>query len=148
MITRRPSRSRICVWLLAFVFSAGALPVQADAEVVVNDGVKRQILPLNTVRAIFGMRLRTWPDGAPIRVFVLNDEHPSHVSFCKETLNIFPHQLRLAWDRLVFSGTGQAPYQVSSEEEMRLRIAATPGAIGYLEETMINESVHVPAIRR
>ena len=30
------------------------------------------------------------------------------------------------------TGAGQAPIQVSSEEEMRALVAATPGAIGYL----------------
>jgi ABC-type phosphate transport system substrate-binding protein len=124
------------------------MPVQSGVEVVVNDSVQQQMLSVTTIRAIFGMRLRTWPDGKPIRVFVLNDDDPLHVAFSKKILNIFPHQLRLAWDRLVFSGTGQAPYQVGSAKEMRARVATTPGAIGYLGEGMINDSVRVPAITR
>ena len=39
-----------------------------------------------------------------------------------------------AWDRLVFSGTGQAPDTVTSTEEMLARVASTPGAIGYLSQ--------------
>lgn len=135
----------MCLFALTF-WAAAAAPLESGAEVVVNDGVNQQSLSVTTIRAIFGMRLRTWPGGMPIQVFVLYDDHPLHTRFCKEVLNIFPHQLRLAWDRLVFSGTGQAPYQVSSEQEMRIRIAATPGAIGYLGENMIDESVRVPTI--
>jgi len=82
--------------------------------------------------------------------------------FCKQILGVFPHQYRAAWDRLVYSGTGQAPLEVASEEEMharlagtrgearvvvgseeemRARVAGTSGAIGYLSRKMIDESV-------
>lgn len=117
---------------------------EADAqEVVVNPGVPRENLSRNALRAILGMRLRTWPDGTPIRVFVLSDESSIHASFAKKKLGIFPHQLRRAWDRLVYSGTGQAPHQVSSAEGMRAAVASTPGAVGYLPKEMIDDSVHM-----
>ena len=82
----------------------------------------------NALRAIFGMRLRAWADGTPIRVYVLPDDNAVHVAFSKELLGVFPHQFRTAWDRLVFSGTGQAPLQVGNKEEMRARIAGIDGA--------------------
>ncbi len=123
-----------------------AAPVVHAVEVVVNRSVTPQSFSRHTIRAIFGMRLPTWPDGTPIQVFVLPNEHPLHVAFSKEILHTFPYQLRLAWDRLVFSGTGQAPMQVSSESEMYKRVATTPGAIGYLPETMIDENVRTPEI--
>lgn len=110
-------------------------------EVVVNPSEIRENLSLNALRAIFGMRLRTWPDGTPITVYVLADEAKLHASFAKHRLQIFPHQLRQTWDRLVFSGTGQAPKKVKSVEEMRAKVASTPGAIGYLPEEFINGSV-------
>ncbi|MGH8507121.1 MAG: hypothetical protein ACREVH_00165 [Gammaproteobacteria bacterium] len=119
----------------------------------------------NTLSAIFGMRLRVWEDGTPIRVYVLPDNHAVHVTFCKQILGVFPHQYRTAWDRLVYSGTGQAPLEVASEEEMRAklaggtrseapvvvsneeemraRLAGTAGAIGYLSRKMIDESVTI-----
>jgi ABC-type phosphate transport system substrate-binding protein len=112
-------------------------------EVIVNPHLEKEGLKLNALRAIFSMRLRAWSDGTPVRVFVLGDEARVHISFSKKKLQIFPHQLRYAWDRLVYSGTGQAPIKVNSEEEMRKKVAATPGAIGYLPEDLIDESVHV-----
>lgn len=118
----------------------------------------------NTLSAIFGMRLRAWADGTPVRVYVLPDDHAVHVAFAKEILGVFPHQLRTAWDRLVFSGTGQAPLEVGgeeeihtgiagidaarpavvgSEEQMREKLARNPGSIGYLSRKMIDERVDV-----
>lgn len=95
----------------------------------------------SALRAIFGMRLRKWEDGSPIRVFVMPDDHPLHISFSKNVLHVFPYQLRAAWNRLVFSGTGEEPIIVKSEQKMRAIVGATPGAIGYLSRSMIDESV-------
>ncbi|MEW6487028.1 MAG: hypothetical protein AB1578_03815 [Thermodesulfobacteriota bacterium] len=112
-------------------------------EVVVHPTVAETTISRNVLRAIFGMRLRTWGDGTPIVVFVLDDRSKVHDSFSKMKLNIFPHQLRQAWDRLVYSGTGQAPISLQSELEMRARVAATPGGIGYLSNEWIDETVRV-----
>jgi ABC-type phosphate transport system substrate-binding protein len=125
---------------LTFVAKADPL------EVIVNPDVPKESLSKNALRAIFGMRLRTWQDGTPIRVFALNDQSPIHVRFAKKILNIYPHQLRLAWDRLVYSGTGQAPTEVSSTKEMRAKDTATPGAIGSLPKGMIDDNVQMMEI--
>ena len=87
------------------------------------------------------MRLKKWEDGLPIRVFVMPDTHPLHVAFSKYILHVFPYQLRSAWDRLVFSGTGESPIVVKSEQQMRMMVSSTPGAIGYLSRSMVDNSV-------
>ena len=112
-----------------------------EPALVVNPDVTQRSIDRDTLRAIFGMRRSQWPDGRPIRVFVLPDRAPLHREFCKRVLGVFPHQLRRAWDRAVFSGTGQAPEQLDGVEAMRRRIAETPGAIGYLPEERIDERV-------
>lgn len=110
--------------------------------VIVNSGIATQdFLSQNALNAIFGMRLRKWQDGSPIKVYVLPDDNPLHVRFVKNILRVFPYQLRLSWDRLVFSGTGEEPIKVDSEQQMRALVGSTPGAIGYLSQSMIDNSV-------
>ncbi len=116
-------------------------------EIVTNPSVNEKILSVNSLRSIFSMHLKTWPDGTKIRVFVLSDDDQLHQVVSKEKLNVFPYQLRSTWDRLVFSGTGQAPIKVNSSEEMLAKIASTPGAIGYLWRANINENVNVLKIK-
>ncbi|GEK49618.1 MULTISPECIES: hypothetical protein [Halomonadaceae] len=89
------------------------------------------------------MRQRTWPDGDAVQVFVLPNRDPVHARFTKEQLAVYPHQLQLAWDRMVFSGMGQAPNRVADQFEMREKIANTPGALGYLEREYLDENVQV-----
>jgi ABC-type phosphate transport system substrate-binding protein len=126
---------------LAAVLLLGA-SLHADAvEVVVNPSIKEHALALNSLRAIFSMRMTQWQDGTPIRVFVLGDKNPHHAAFSKQILGVFPHQLRRAWNRQIYSGTGQAPNKVETAAEMRYQIENTPGAIGYLPKEQLNEHI-------
>jgi len=134
--TRRHSL-KILLLLWALLASAPLFAVQ----LVANPSVPETVLSPSTVRALFNMRLLQWPDGTPVRIYVLPDGNALHRQFCKRYLGVFPHQLRYSWNRKVFSGMGQFPQQVKSVEEMRQRIADTPGAIGYLPEELIDESV-------
>jgi len=117
-----------------------------EVVLVVNSGVKGQHISQGTIRTIFGMRLSDWNENE-VKVFVLPDDHPIHIVFTKKKLGMFPHQLRWAWDRQVFSGTGRAPIVVNTEEEMRQVVASTPGAFGYLRRSQVNGSIHELQIR-
>ncbi|MDR4520383.1 MAG: hypothetical protein R3E36_07250 [Nitrosomonas sp.] len=116
-------------------------------QVIAHPDVGQESITPNVLRAIFSMRMKTWSNNRLVKVYVLPDDHPLHQMFSKETLNVFPYQLRANWDRLVFSGTGQAPTTVASSEEMLRRIANTPGSIGYLESSFISDDVHVLQIK-
>lgn len=119
---------RLCAMLLLVLLS---LP-SYSAVVIVNGSTGASTMSLSEVRAIFSMRLRRWENGMAVSVFVLKADSTAHADFCKTVLNIYPQQLQAAWDRIVYSGTGNAPTVVNSEEEMRAAIANTPGAIGYV----------------
>ena len=125
----------IILLLFSLAFSAIA------QQTVVNPTVKQQSVTKQQLRAIIGMRVRNWSDGSLIHVFVLPDRHSVHIAYSKQVLGMFPHQLRKAWDRQVYSGTGQSPIRVKTVEEMRQKVAETSGAIGYLPEENIDDSV-------
>jgi len=118
----------LSLWLSAFASAQ-------SAEIIVNPAQQNISLNRNLLRAIFTMQLRAWPNGPPIRVFVLPDNHPLSDRFYRENLGIYSYMLRAAWDRMVFTGTGLAPTVVQTEEEMRERVRSTPGAIGYIGTT-------------
>lgn len=127
-------------WVLALCLCLfWVTPLYADPVLVVNPSINQQTIKLNTLRAIFAMRLTKWPNGRLIRVFVLADDSKAHNTFCKSVLKVLPHQLRRAWDRNVFSGTGEAPFEVKNMREMREFITNTQGAIGYLPENSISQ---------
>lgn len=140
------------LWLiLAPILMIGDLPSGAESVstpvIIVHPSVAVEALSRDEVCEIFAMRRRTWPTGVPIQVFVLPDDHPLHQAFCKKLLGVYPHQLRRIWDRGVFSGTGQAPIEVDTLEEMQKRIATTEGAIGYTDKGQPDALVKTVPIR-
>jgi hypothetical protein len=124
--------SRIFLMSLVILYTPKMLLADDLKPKLLDSNGKANSLSQETIREIFFMRLSSWPDGSPIRVFVLPDNDPLHVQFAKEVLGVYPFQLRSAWDRLVYSGTGVAPTTVETQEEMKARIKRTPGGIGYI----------------
>lgn len=137
-----PALKRLLL-LALLLLAPSASADEHQVSLVAHPDVDTHTLTRDNTRAIFAMRQRTWPDGQAVRVFVLSNDDPVHGRFAKERLAVYPHQLQLAWDRMVFSGTGQAPTRVFSQVEMRERIASTAGALGYLEREYLDERIQV-----
>lgn len=112
-------------------------------EIIVNHSVPETKYTVNDLRSIFAMQYQIWPNGKKIHVFVLSDDDPIHREFTKTKLNMFPHQFRRIWDRLIFSGTGQGPRQVGSMEEMIKKIMTTPNSIGYADYEPIDNKIRI-----
>jgi hypothetical protein len=127
-------KTRLAYVLLPFLLW-GAIAYAAETHVSYYTGAKTNIqIDRAQLREIFFLRRTNWPDGTPIRIFVLRDQDALHIRFAKEVLGVFPYQLRSAWDRMVFTGIGVPPAVVYSVDEMRKRVDETPGAIGYLAQ--------------
>jgi hypothetical protein len=143
-LQRRRPRISLCAFVvLILLVTVLSTPDSQAVQMVGNTSVPDLTMKRPTAWAIFSMRLRTWSDGSPATVFVFSDIVPLHAEFTKKILNTFPYQLRRAWDRLVFSGTGQAPTEVESIDEMYKRILSTPGSVGYLPDDRVDTRVRV-----
>jgi len=116
-------------------------------SLIAHPDVDVRSLSKNEARLLLSMRLNQWPNGQQLRVFVLPDNHPLHERVVKGVLGLYPYQLRRAWDRQLFSGTGQAPVVVSTESELIDRVAKTPGALGYAESGTFDSSVREVEVR-
>jgi hypothetical protein len=137
-------RSVAAVLLLSVSCAATAQESALGAQVIVSPSLATVPLDRSFLRAVFAMRVRQWPDGSPVRVFVLPDDDPLSDRFYRERLGMYSYVLRRAWDRMVFTGTGFAPTIVRSEAEMIERVRSTPGAIGYVSKRERSESLNDP----
>ncbi len=145
---RKTNGMRLFPPLLILLTAIAASPANA-LDVIANPNVPQSEISTHALRAIFSMRLREWNDGSPVTVFVLSEDDKRHIEFCNKLLQILPRTLERNWDHLVFSGTGQRPITVSSEQDLKRRVAETPGAIGYLEaKDLVDDHVKMLSVRR
>lgn len=91
---------------------------------------------------IYAMQKRVWSDSTPVRVFTLPNDSPLYRGFVHEYLRMQPYQLERLWHRLVFSGTGTTPEEVSSVREMLQKVRETPGAVGYVDSAIADQVDH------
>lgn len=128
-------------FVLATLFSVPTFA--ASLKVIANASVEDNQLKLKDLRSIYTMKKKQWSNGDRVVVFVLSDGHPAHREFCRDLLQVFPRQLESIWYRLVYSGTGERPVSVSSEEEMKMLVAKTPGSIGYILSEELHEETKI-----
>lgn len=130
----------LAIFLVVAAFAVFS-PIAIATEIVVNKSVPATDYSTEDVRAIFTMQKRFWLNNKQIKVYTLSDSSPLHKEFVKNQLKMFPHQIRMVWDRMTFSGTGIAPIELDSEQEMHDKIANTPDSIGYLSHKPNNENI-------
>lgn len=139
-MTARALRRLLAVLMLFVASTACPLESEPAVDVIVSPSLASTKLDRSLLRSVFTMRLRQWPDGLPVRVFVLPDSDPLSDQFYRERLGMYSYVLRRAWDRMVFTGTGFAPTVVQTEKEMIERVRSTPGAIGFVGQRELSES--------
>jgi ABC-type phosphate transport system substrate-binding protein len=125
---------------IVFIFAAFS-PVVTASEVVVNKSVSTSGYSKADIRAIFTMQKRRWSNNRQIKVYTLPDSNPLHKDFVKNNLNMLIYHVRKVWDRMTYSGTGAAPIELESEQEMIDKIATTPDSIGYINSKPDNENI-------
>jgi len=140
---RRNYRRPMAILLLLFVCLSCSQANADSSAVIVNSSVVQDTLSLKELRSIFTMKQRLWPSGERVSVYVFSNQNAIHKNFCRNKLNVFARQLESVWYRLVYSGTGERPVQVVSEQEMIEKVSQTPGAIGYIQSEIVHENTKI-----
>lgn len=52
-------------------------------------------------------------------------------------------QLKAYWSKIIFTGRGKPPAAVSNGIELKKRLVENPAAIGYIDATLVDDSVRV-----
>ena len=92
---------------------------------------------------IFLGKASRFPDGNQAVAIDQNEGVAARDEFYTLFANKTAAQLKAYWSKIIFTGRGQPPREVSSSIEVRKFIAANPGAIGYIERNLVDESVIV-----
>ena len=110
---------------------AGAVVVGPGTEVAQLDQTQIKRIFLGRETTLAGNRL----------VVVLQKPGPARARFDDSVLGKPGAQLTAYWSKLVFTGKARAPEEVASDAEVKARVVATPGAIGYISDAAVDASV-------
>lgn len=131
-------RPLLIAFLLALQPIADSL---ADVVVIANPRSGIDKLSRDEVINIFLGRFRQLPSGLSAQPVDLPATEPEKATFYLRLVNKDLAEINAYWSRLVFSGRTKPPMQAKSTDDLLEFIAKTPGAIGYIERSKVDDRV-------
>ena len=103
-----------------------------------------KLLKLATVLGlvIFSMG-KSYPDGGTIIAINQLEGSPVRAAFDESVLGKSSSQIKSYWSKLMFTGKGTPPQEVQSDAEVKQLVAANPSIIGYVDASLVDDSVKV-----
>lgn len=131
----------LAIGLAAALMMLGPL-ASAELVIIVHPGGPDSITK-QQVRNIYLNRSSQMPDGQRAVAFELPSGNSMRDEFNELITERSDAWLQSFWSRQVLTGKGQPPTEVSSVSGMKSVVSSTLGAIGYLDSTLVDDSVKV-----
>lgn len=116
---------------------------QADVLVVVSAKSALTTLDKNQVRDVFLGKVTSLPDGRSAALIDQPESSPLREEFYSKVTNKSAAQAKAYWAKLSFTGRGVPPHESADSGDIKKMINSTPGAIGYIEKSALDDSVKV-----
>ncbi len=127
---------------LAAAFLMLSSTATAELVIIVHPGGPDNITR-QQVRDIYLNRSSQMPDGQRAVPFELPAGNSIRDKFNELVTERSDAWLKSFWSRQVLTGKGQPPTEMSSASGMRSVVSSTLGSIGYLDSTLVDDSVKV-----
>jgi ABC-type phosphate transport system substrate-binding protein len=92
---------------------------------------------------IFLGKTNRFPDGTQATPVDQAEGSAARDEFYDKIVGKTAAQIKAYWSKIIFTGRGQPPPTVSSASEMKKRVSENPAAIGYLDSSMVDDSLRV-----
>lgn len=121
------------------LFPAFATEASAQISVIVSSAQAKTLTEAQ-IAEIFAGASTTWPDGTKVQIVENGDAVLTQKFFAKVVKK--PTALvRSQWTKLALSGQGAAPKKGADAAAVKDLVKKTPGAIGYINASDLDDSV-------
>jgi ABC-type phosphate transport system substrate-binding protein len=135
--------SRVGLVAIGLALTLSSAVVKADVVAVVSAKSPVTTLSMSQVADIFSSKASRFPNG--VLAFPIDQAEGSAVrdEFYNKVVGKTAAQIKAYWSKIIFTGRGQPPPSVSNDIEMKKRISDNPAAIGYIERSLVDNTVRV-----
>lgn len=116
--------------------------VHAEVAVIVHPS-NAATLDIEAVSKLFLGREKSFTGGATAVPLSLSEGSPAAAEFNDKVVKKSFSQLKAYWSKLLFTGKGTPPKEVSNDAEMLQLVANNPNMIGYVDAKSVDSSVKV-----
>ncbi len=126
---------------LALSLNAGA----AVADVVVVVSAKNPVTTLTRYQIIniFMGNLNHFPGGSQAVAIDQVEGSAARDQFYTDFVGKSTAQIRAHWSKIIFTGRGRPPEEVSNGSAVKKFLSKNPNAIGYIERNLVDSSVKI-----
>ncbi|AZZ98080.1 phosphate ABC transporter substrate-binding protein [Pseudoalteromonas sp. R3] len=128
----------------ALLGMAQSLPVHAEVVVIVhpsNDSSFDQ----GEIKKIFLGKTKSFSNGRNAILISASADDPATDEFNEKVIGRSSSQVKAYWSKILFTGKGTPPQEMSSAQEVISTVASNPDAIGYIDASAATDSVKVVA---
>ncbi|MDH3890119.1 MAG: hypothetical protein OEV49_03465 [candidate division Zixibacteria bacterium] len=129
-------RSVVAFFCVLATFAVG----KAQIAVIANTSVPIESLDKEMLFDVYRCDVQTWDDDTKIMVWDLGERGATRKAFY-EFIGKRPSRMKSLWMKKLLTGDGDPPEVAESEEEMLEKIIGTPGAIGYVNQELVDDRV-------
>ena len=115
---------------------------QEEVAVIAHPAVGQDTLSKGELLDYYTGDIERWPDGSRVVVKDLKEKGAVRDRFYR-FLGKRPSRMKSIWLRNMLSGEGDPPESVATEQELLARVAATPGALGFVSSARVTDQVRV-----
>lgn len=131
---------KLSSFLFVMFFSVAA---HAELVIIGHTSYKGGPLDSTSVKKIFLGERRAFPDGEKATPANHAVGSPDRKLFFDAVLAMGESAHKRHWTRMLSTGQGTSPRELSSYEEVLEWVAQNPGSIAYIDSRMVNDSVKV-----
>lgn len=136
--------------LMITILGVSCQCVAAESEVVLVVSPKSDVssLTVQQVTDIFLGKAATFPNG--VRVIPIDQQDGCSVRevFYHEYIGKTVEQVRTYWSKIVFTGKGYPPIEITSPDRVKRVVRDNPNYIGYIDRKAVDTSVKVVPVSR
>ncbi len=115
----------------------------ADIVVIVNSESKVETLNDDYTKMVFMKKIKRLPSGEVLIPLDHNSESEIYNNFYMSVANKNKSRMSKYWAKRVFTGKGQAPEVLASDEEVIRRVMNNINSVGYINSESLVDGVKV-----
>lgn len=124
----------------SLLFSAVAL---AEVAIIANPASGASELDAKTAKKLFLGKAKSIPGMSSFTLVGQDDDSPTKAKFTKSITKKNLKKYKAYWSKMIFSGKGIPPKELANDAEVKAYVASHADAIGYVDASVVDDSVKV-----
>lgn len=116
--------------------------LSAEVAIIVHPSNNNELSVSDISKIYFGKR-KSFPSGEQVIAINLTEGTPVRDEFNREVLGKSDQQLKAYWSKLVFTGKGVPPNEVTQDAMVISLVSSNPSMIGYVDASSVTDGVKV-----